>query len=94
MTNISDTAKPFVAIGVDTRTNSASTALNWLGDDAGTFIGDGYFQGGAAHYPEYQLNIHAVGGGAQIECYKHDGTFWYGPGETREAAINDAYDAV
>ncbi|HRX05514.1 MAG TPA: hypothetical protein P5306_00325 [Kiritimatiellia bacterium] len=94
MTNIADTAKPFVAIGVDTRTNSASTALNWLGDDSGTFIGDGYFQGGAAHFPEYQLNIHSVGGAAQIECYKHDGTFWYGPGETREAAISDTYGAL
>jgi hypothetical protein len=94
MANITDTAKPFVAIGVDTRTNSASTAMNWLGDDAGTFIGDGYFQGAAAHFPEYQLNIHSVGGVAQIECYKHDGTFWYGPGETREAAISDAYDAI
>ena len=94
MTNIADTAKPFVAIGVDTRTNSASTALNWLGDDSGTFIGDGYFQGGAAHFPEYQLNIHSVGGGAQIEAYKHDGTFWYGPGETREVAINDTYGAI
>ncbi|HPA06787.1 MAG TPA: hypothetical protein PLB67_20360, partial [Candidatus Hydrogenedentes bacterium] len=94
MTNISDTAKPFVAIGVDTRTNSASTALNWLGDDAGTFIGDGYAQGGAAHYPEYQLNIHSVGGGAQIECYKHDGTFWYGPGAGREVAISDTYGAI
>jgi hypothetical protein len=94
MTNIADTAKPFVAIGVDTRTNSASTALNWLGDDSGTFIGDGYFQGGAAHFPEYQLNIHSVGGGAQIEAYKHDGTFWYGPGETREAAISDTYGAI
>ncbi|MGD9781598.1 MAG: autotransporter-associated beta strand repeat-containing protein [Kiritimatiellia bacterium] len=93
LTNITDTTKPFVAIGVDTRTNSASTALNWLADDSGTFIGDGYFQGGAAHFPEYQLNIHSVGG-AQIEAYKHDGTFWYGPGETREVAISDANDAI
>lgn len=93
LTNVTDVAKPFVAIGVDTRTNSASTALNWLGDDSGTFIGDGYAQGGAAHFPEYQLNIHSVGG-AQIEAYKHDGTFWYGPGATREVAISDAHDAI
>lgn len=93
MTNVADATKPFVAIGVDTRTNSASPALNWLADDSGTFIGDGYFQGGAAHFPEYQLNVHSVGG-AQIEAYKYDGTFWYGPGETREVAISDANDAV
>ena len=41
MTNVVDAAKPFVAIGIDTRTNSASTAMNWLADDSGTFIGDG-----------------------------------------------------
>ncbi len=94
MTNVVDAAKPFVAIGIDTRTNSASTAMNWLADDSGTFIGDGYFQGGAAHFPEYQLNVHQAVGGAQIEAYKHDGTFWYGPGETREVAISEAHDAI
>ena len=94
MTNVADATKPFVAIGIDTRTNSASTALNWLADDSGTFIGDGYFQGGAAHFPEYQLNVHDAGGGAQIEAYKYDGTFWYGPGTGREVAISDAHDAI
>jgi autotransporter-associated beta strand protein len=96
MTNVVDAAKPFVAIGVDTRTNSASTAMNWLADDSGTFIGSGYFGGGqaAVHFPEYQLNVHEAGGGAQIEAYKHDGTFWYGPGETREVAISEAHDAI
>ncbi|HRT05834.1 MAG TPA: hypothetical protein P5204_09050, partial [Kiritimatiellia bacterium] len=94
MTNVVDAAKPFVAIGIDTRTNSASTAMNWLADDSGTFIGDGYFQGGAAHFPEYQLNVHQAGGGAQIEAYKHDGTFWFGPGAGREVAISEAHDAI
>lgn len=94
MTNVVDAAKPFVAIGVDTRTNSASTAMNWLADDSGTFIGDGYFQGGAAHFPEHQLNVHYAGGVAQIEAYKHDGTFWYGPGAGREVAISEAHDAI
>lgn len=98
MTNISDTAKPFVAIGVDTRTNSASASMNWLGDDAGTFIGDGYFQGGAAHFPEYQLNIHHVtaDGGPRIEVYAQDGNVWYAPptsGNTN-VAISADYDVI
>ncbi|MGD9612726.1 MAG: hypothetical protein AB7V22_07465 [Kiritimatiellia bacterium] len=96
MTNIVDESKPFVAIGVDTRTNSASTSMNWLGDDSGTFVGDGYFEGGAAHFPEYQLNVHAAGGGAKIELYAHDGTAWYAPatGGNTNVAISAANDAV
>lgn len=94
MTNITDVAKPFVAIGIDTRMNAESTVLNWLGDDSGTFIGDGYAQGGAAHFPEYQLNIHSVGGSAQVEAYKYDGIFWYGPGAGREVAISDVHNAI
>ncbi len=81
MTNITDIVKPFVAIGIDTRTNSGSTSMNWIGDDSGTFIGDGYAQGGAAHFPERQLNIHYVSadGAARIEMYKSDGTSWNAP---------------
>ena len=98
MTNITDATKPFVAIGVDTRTNSASTAMNWIGDDSGTFIGDGYAQGGAAHFPEYQLNIHHVSaaGGARIETYVHNGTAWYAPptGGNTNVAISAANDVI
>ncbi len=96
MTNITDVSKPFVAIGVDTRTNSASTAMNWLGDDSGTFVGDGYFEGGAAHFPEYQLNVHAAGGGAKIELYAQGGTAWYAPatGGNTNVAISAANDVV
>ena len=96
MTNITDDAKPFVGIGVDTRTNSASAAMNWLGDDSGTFIGDGYFEGGAAHFPEYQLNVHAAGGGAKIELFAQGGTAWYAPatGGNTNVAISAANDVV
>ena len=100
MTNVTDETKPFVAIGVDTRRDSGSTAENWLGDDSGTYIGSDYFGGGqaAVHYPEYQLNVHYVSaaGGARIEMYARDGTSWYAPptsGNTN-VAISAANDAV
>lgn len=98
MTNVTDETKPFVAIGVDTRTNSASASMNWLGDDSGAYVGDGYAQGGAAHFPEFQINVHYVSaaGGPRIELYAQDGTFWYAPptsGNTN-VAISAANDVV
>ncbi len=100
MTNITDATKPYVAIGVDTRRDSGSASMNWLGDDSGTFIGDGYFgSGGAVHFPEYQINVHHVSAdsGARIELYAHNGTFWYAPptgGNTNVAisAVNNAIE--
>ncbi len=98
MTNIADATKPFVAIGVDTRTNSASTSMNWLGDDSGAFIGDGYAQGGAAHDPIRQINVHyvAADGGARIEMFSADGTSWYAPatGGNTNVSISAANDVV
>ena len=98
MTNVVDATKPFVAIGVDTRTNSASAAMNWLGDDSGAFIGDGYAQGGAAHYPERQINVHyvAAAGGPRIELFSADGTSWYAPatGGNTNVSISAANDVV
>ena len=98
MTNITDATKPFVAIGVDTRTNAASAGMNWLGDDSDTFIGDGYFEGGAAHFPEYQLNVHyvAAAGGTRIEMYATNASSWYAPptGGNTNAVISATYDAI
>ena len=98
MTNVVDATKPFVAIGVDTRTNSASTSMNWLGDDSGAGLGDGYAQGGAAHYPEYQINVHYVSAasGSRIELYSASGTYWYAPptGGNTNVAISAANDAI
>ncbi|NCA81874.1 MAG: hypothetical protein EOM72_03925 [Opitutae bacterium] len=96
MTNITDVAKPYVAIGVDTRTNSASGALNWLGDDANTFIGDGYAQGAAAHYPEFQINVHHIDATTRIELYAQDGNVWYAPptGGNTNVAISAANKAI
>jgi len=95
LADITDAAKPFVAIGLDTRRSAGSTAMNWLGDDADTFVGDGYFGGsGSVHFPEYQLNIHSVGGNAEIEAYHHTGNSWYGPGASRAAAISVEHNAI
>jgi autotransporter-associated beta strand protein len=99
MTNITDATKPYLAIGVDTRRDSGSASMNWLGDDSGTFIGDGYFgSGGAVHFPEYQINVHHANaaGGARIELYAHDGTFWYAPptGGNTNVAISTANNAI
>lgn len=95
LADVTDAAKPFVAIGLDTRLSADSTAMNWLGDDADTFVSGGYFGGSAAvHFPEYQLNIHSVGGNAEIEAYHHTGNSWYGPGASRAAAISVEHNAI
>lgn len=97
MTNITDVSKPYVAIGVDTRTNPASSSMNWLGDDANTFMGSGYFgDGGAVHFPEYQINVHHIDATTRIEMYAHDGNSWYAPptGGNEEVAISTTYNAV
>ena len=73
----------YVVVGVDTRTNSASTAMNWLGDESATFVGGGYCQTNAAiHYPERQMAVHYVGGSEntwQVEMYAENGAEWYAP---------------
>ncbi|HQF20806.1 MAG TPA: hypothetical protein PLT37_06130 [Kiritimatiellia bacterium] len=95
LADVTDAAKPFVAIGLDTRLNAGSTAMNWLGDDADTFVSGDYFGGGAAvHFPEYQLNIHSVGGNAEIEAYHYAGNSWYGPGASRAAAISAEHNTI
>ncbi|NLG34232.1 MAG: hypothetical protein GX548_02640, partial [Lentisphaerae bacterium] len=97
MTNITDVSLPFVAIGVDTRTNSASTAMNWLGDDSATFIGDGYSGGSAAaHYPEYQINVHHIGATTYLETFAHDGSSWYAPptGGNTNVAASATHNAI
>ncbi len=97
LTNIIAEAQPFVAVGVDTRTNAASTALNWLGDDSGLTIGGGYFAGASEHYPEYQLNAHyvAAASGSRIELYRQDGSYWEAPGGgNTNVVISAPNDAV
>ncbi|MDR0993416.1 MAG: fibronectin type III domain-containing protein [Verrucomicrobiota bacterium] len=82
MRNITDTNVPHVAIGIDTRRKDTSTGMTWLGDDASTFIGDGYFGSLAAHYPETQLGIHVVDGALQVERFTQDS--WHAPESTVE----------
>ncbi|NCC52490.1 MAG: choice-of-anchor D domain-containing protein, partial [Spartobacteria bacterium] len=88
--------KPLVAIGVDTRRDAGSGAMNWLGDDSGVYIGSDYFGGGAAaaHYPEYNILVHQVGGNVEVELYAYDGTYWYGPPSGCDAAISAADDGI
>ncbi len=99
ITNIVNATKPYVAIGVDTRTNAASTGMNWLGDDAGAFIGGNYFGSGlaAVHYSEYQLSVHHVtaDGAPRIELYKQDGTYWEAPASgNNNVAISTVNNAI
>ena len=100
LSDVTDASKPFIAVGVDTRRNESSTALTWLGDDSSTFIGSGYSNDGiaAAHYPEYQLNVHHVdaASGARIEMWAHDSAYWYAPptGGNTEVVISAANDAI
>ena len=83
----------YVVVGVDTRTNEASTAMNWLGDESATFVGGGYWQTNAAiHYPERQMAVHFVGGSEnhwQVEMYAENGADWYAP-QTAWAAAGSA----
>ncbi len=96
MDNVTDVAHPYVAIGVDTRRDAGSTSMNWLGDDAETFIGDGYFAGGAHHFSEFQINVHHVGETTRLEMYAHDGSEWYAPptGGNEQVAISSANNAI
>jgi hypothetical protein len=98
MTNVVDATKPHVAIGVDTRTNSASTEQNWLGDASDTFIGDGYFEGGAAHYHERQLSVHYVAATnvAVIEMNEINVDGWHKPpsASMTNVVISTTYDAI
>ncbi|MDD4340669.1 MAG: hypothetical protein PHO14_00375, partial [Kiritimatiellae bacterium] len=98
MGNITDVTNLHMAIGMDTRTNTASTTMNWLGDDGATFIGDQYFDGGAAHFPENQLGIHYVTaeGGLRIEQYVQDGTAWFAPltGGNTNVAASTTHNAI
>ena len=98
MSNVTAAALPYVAIGVDTRTNAASTALNWLGDDSGLDVGGGYFAGDNEHYPEYQLNVHYVAseGGPRIETWDFDDNAWHAPptGNHTNVAVSETYDAI
>ena len=81
MTNITDVAKPYVAVGVDSRKKASSEAMNWLGDESATTIGSNYWANtGNEHYPRWQLNVHQVAGqGTQVEQYAADGSEWYAP---------------
>ena len=81
MTNITDVAKPYVAVGVDSRKKASSEAMNWLGDESATTIGSNYWANTAnEHYPRWQLNVHQVTGqGTQVEQYAADGSEWYAP---------------
>lgn len=98
MGNITDVTNLHMAIGIDTRTSAASTGMNWLGDDGATFIGDQYFDGGAAHYPENQLGIHYVTaeGGLRIEQYVEGGTAWFAPptGGNTNVAASTTHNAI
>ena len=81
MTNITDVAKPYVAVGMDSRKKASSEEMNWLGDESATTIGSNYWANTAnEHYPRWQLNVHQVAGqGTQVEQYAADGTEWYAP---------------
>ena len=81
MTNITDVAKPYVAVGVDSRKKAGSEAMNWLGDESATTIGSNYWANTAnEHYPRWQLNVHQVTGqGTQVEQYSADGSEWFAP---------------
>ena len=80
LTNIDDINKVHIAVGIDTRQSTTSSAMSWLGDDSGVTIGDGYFGSSAAeHYPERQLAVHYVSGAWKVEMFAADGTKWYAP---------------
>ena len=87
-----DLENTYVSVGVDTRRSADSTAMNWLGDESATVMGETYYQTNAAiHYPERQMAVHYVAAESawRIEMYAEDGAKWYAPptgGNTNVAA--------
>jgi len=98
MVGIADATKPYVAIGVDTRMNTGSTALNWLGDDSGIGLGAGYFLSAAEHFPEAQVIVHYVNAvsGDRIEMNRVGVNGWHKPptGDDTNVVISAAYGAI
>ncbi|MBR3583405.1 MAG: hypothetical protein IKO01_08205 [Kiritimatiellae bacterium] len=77
-----DLQDAYVAVGVDTRLDAGSTAMNWLGDESATTFGDGYHGTAAERYASRQMAVHWVGGSEntwQVEMYAEDGAKWYAP---------------
>ncbi|HSA16857.1 MAG TPA: autotransporter-associated beta strand repeat-containing protein [Kiritimatiellia bacterium] len=87
---------PYINIGLDTRRSSASGAMNWIGDDSGTFYGGNYFAGGqaAVHYAQRNITVHRADGAMQVEVYADDGGTWYGPPAGSAAAASAANNAM
>ena len=82
LADITDVDYPYIAIAVDSDQSAADGAMTWIGDDADTGLGDGYYTNGNAglHYPERNIIVHGVPGtGHRIELYADDGATWYAP---------------
>jgi len=99
--NLNNFAHPYIAIGVDTNQDPADAAHNWIGDDANTTMGDGYFMNGnaAMHYPDVQIIVHNIDGvGQRIELYDPDGnlswdaTSCYGGTQTTWSTANNVME--
>ena len=103
MNNITDAATPHVAIGLDPRQSGESTGMNWLGDQAATFVGSNYWGGATSvRAPLYQLAIHEIDGSGtgeddggnpiawnqvQVEIYTEAGGMWYAPTGTTTSGV-------
>ncbi|MBP7008791.1 MAG: hypothetical protein KBC66_03150 [Kiritimatiellae bacterium] len=86
--DITDDKLAYVAIGLDPRQDAGSTALNWLGDDAGLGLGGDYYDPPAAtHYPVRNIIVHKVADSARVELFASDGYHWYPPPSGWSAAI-------
>ena len=88
MNDITDERLAYVAIGLDTRRDAGSAALDWLGDDSGLGIGGDYYDPPAAtHRPVRNIVVHRVGDSARAELFAFDGYAWYPPPSGWSAAI-------
>ena len=102
MSDITDITKPYIAIGVDTRTNTGSTGQTFLGDNAGNnMIGGQYCEGDNEHFPEYQVNVHYVSaaGAPQVELFSTDRGDWHAPptgapNSQTNAVISAVHDTI
>jgi hypothetical protein len=85
----------YVSVGVDTRMDTASEKMNWIGDESATEMGGRYFTNSAAiHYPARQMAVHWVNSAEgenkwQVEMYADDGQEWYAPAWWRAAGSAD-----
>ncbi|MBA3065495.1 hypothetical protein FP828_03285 [bacterium] len=95
--DMTDTQYPYVAVGIDT--NTTSSGMNWVADEATVSMGDEYGRyDDKNHFPEQNIIVHYTDATYLVQIEKATGTFagnWhapatYGGGACNFSVTNDA----